>query len=76
MESQKRKADELKESSKRNKPEPPKHGQRLFFEAKLHWYNPEGDQVGNEVILLLDSGCSGPMINQGSGARSALDPER
>ncbi len=64
MESQKRKIDELKESSKRNKPEPPKHGQRLFFEAKLHWYNPEGDQVGNEVILLLDSGCSGPMINQ------------
>src|SRR6266550_2361128 len=64
MESQKRKADELNESSRRIKSKPPKHGQRLFFEAKLHWYNPEGDQVGNEVILLLDSGCSGPMLNQ------------
>ena len=64
MESQKRKVDESKGSSKRIKPQTPKHGQRLFFDAKLHWYNPEGDQVGNEVILLLDSGRSGAMINQ------------
>ena len=44
--------------------EPPKHGQRLFFNAMLYWFDSQNQRVGNEVMLLLDSGCSGPILNQ------------
>ena len=44
--------------------EPPKHGQRLFFSAMLYWFDSQNQRVGNEVMLLLDSGCSGPILNQ------------
>jgi len=54
---------------KKAKPEPPKHGQRLFFEAKIFWLDQYGRKKGDNVRLLLDCGCTGPILNRDFVAR-------
>src|SRR4029077_8599413 len=49
---------------KRHKPDPPKHGQRLFFKANLFWHDQAGRREGRRVTLLLDCGCTGPILNK------------
>ena len=49
---------------KKAKPTPPKHGQQLFFEANLFWHDQYGRKRGDKVRLLLDCGCTGPILNR------------
>ena len=49
---------------KRTKPAPPKHGRRLFLQADLHWHDQYGRRRNERVKLLVDSGCSGPILNK------------
>ena len=66
----KRKADDgAQPSAKKAKPSPPTHGQRLFFEAMLHWHDQYGRKRGDKVRLLLDCGCTGPILNRDFVAR-------
>jgi hypothetical protein len=61
----KRKAEQaIAPHSKKARPAPPVHGQRLFFEAKLHWVNQYGRKRSEQVKLLLDSGCTGPLLSR------------
>ena len=61
----KRKAEEaISNPTKKNKPTPPKHGQRLFFKANIFWFDQYGRKKGDEVKLLLDCGCTGPIHNR------------
>ena len=61
----KRKAEQaLEPQAKKARPAPPVHGQRLFFEAKLYWINQYGRKRSEQVKLLLDSGCTGPLLNR------------
>ena len=66
QQSLKRKAKEAtpEVSQKKAKPSPPKHGQRLFFEANLFWHDQYGQKRGDKVRLLLDCGCTGPILNR------------
>ncbi len=50
--------------TKKSKPRPPKHGQRLFFEATVFWLDQYGRKKGDNVKLLLDCGCTGPILNK------------
>ena len=60
----KRKAEEaVTNSLKKMKPTPPKHGQRLFFAANIHWFDQYVRKKGDKVKLLLDCGCTGPILN-------------
>ena len=61
----KRKAEEaVNQPLKKAKPTPSKHGQRLFFEAKIFWFDQYGPKRGDKVKLLLDCGCTGPILNR------------
>ena len=61
----KRKAEkDITNPTKKNKPTPPKHGQRLFFEANIYWFDQYGRKNGDKVKLLLDCGCTGPILNR------------
>ena len=61
----KRKAEEaITNPIKKNKPSLPKHGQRLFFEANIYWFDQYGRKKGDQVKLLLDCGCTGPILNR------------
>ena len=60
-----RKAEEaITNPTKKIKPTPPKHGQRLFFEANIYWFYQYGWKKGDQVKLLLDYGCTGPILNR------------
>ena len=50
--------------AKKARPAPPVHGQRLFFEAKLYWVNQYGRKRSEKVKLLLDNGCTGPLLSR------------
>ena len=50
--------------TKKNKPSLPKHGQRLILEAIIYWFDPYGRKKGDKVRLLLDCGCTGPILNR------------
>jgi hypothetical protein len=41
----------------------PKHGKRLFIRAILHWVNEHGKNRQCEGIFLVDSGCTGAIMN-------------
>jgi hypothetical protein len=41
----------------------PKHGKRLFVKAILHWVTEHGKNRQCEVTFLVDSGCTGDIIN-------------
>ena len=62
----KRKAEEAMSEviQKKTKPLPPRHGQRLFFEANLYWHNQYGRKRGVKVRMLLDCGCTGPILKR------------
>ena len=66
QQSLKRKAEEAipEVIQKKAKPSPPKHGQQLFFEANLFWHDQYGRKRGDKVRLLLDCGCTGPILNR------------
>ena len=63
---QKRKAEEAETSvtTKKQKPAPPKHGKRLFINAVLCWHDQYGRKRKDNARLLLDCGCTGPILNQ------------
>ena len=61
----KRKAEEaITNRTKKNKPSPPNHGQRLFFEANIYWFDQYRQKKGDKVRLLLDCCCTGPILNR------------
>jgi hypothetical protein len=41
----------------------PKHGKRLFIRANLHWENEYGKNRQREGNFLVDSGCTGAILN-------------
>jgi hypothetical protein len=41
----------------------PKHGKRLFIRAILHWVNEYGKNRQCEGNFLVDSGCTGAIMN-------------
>jgi hypothetical protein len=41
----------------------PKHGKRLFIRAILHWVNEHGKNRQCEGTFLVDSGCTGAIMN-------------
>ena len=48
----------------KNKPTPPKHGQRQFFDTNINWFDQYGRKNRDRVKLLLDCGCTGPILNR------------
>ena len=62
----KRKADSANPNTtlKRAKPSLPKHAKRMFIQAKLSWTDQYGRHKTHEARLLLDCGCSGPILNK------------
>jgi hypothetical protein len=42
---------------------PPKHGKRLFIKAILHWVDKHGKNRQCEGTFLVDSGCTGAIMN-------------
>jgi hypothetical protein len=41
----------------------PKHGKRLFIKAIFHWVNEYGKSRQCEGTFLVDSGCTGAIMN-------------
>ena len=60
----KRKAEDASQPTPKKQKSLPKHGRRLFIEAKMAWSDQYGRKKNTKGIFMVDSGCTGPMLNQ------------